>query len=408
MRRALLLILLSTSVIVVLAASIFAYISLTPKPKSSGSLQLEWQQFLPGYTGNQIIQASDGGYLAVGTNASIDQITSSPDYFTTIIHKIDSLGNLMWTRTISLGSKTNTQLTHALKASDGYLLAGGVDSQGCVVKIDFEGYLLWQKTYDFLQGIDALVETSDGGCAVAGPVYPVAPTPEFQMAKVDSSGNMQWHVGYSDAPPALGISFGFSGVPSSIFQTSDQGYIIISTQTHHGVGSTPIQMFSLDANGNLEWNKTYGGMDNYYSTYVYDSLALSDGYLMVGRASPHEGQSAGFILETNLQGNVKWNNTYSYEGEISTITSVSVADDGFIFVGYAQQNPESLASDTWVAKINIEGKVLGELAIPMGNHPSSPTSLIQSSDGRYVFVGVWNQDSPNLLDQKLWIVKITE
>lgn len=134
------------------------------------------------------------------------------------------------------------------------------------------------------------------------------------------------------------------------------------------------------------------------------SLALPDDYLRVGGTNPQDGQSSGFILKTDLQGNPEWNSTYAYHGEASSINSVSVADGGFMFVGHAVPNPLPPKSDTWVA-IDSSGKILDELAIPMGNHRSTPASLIQGSDGGYVFVGIWNQDES--LDQKFWVVKVS-
>jgi hypothetical protein len=142
--------------------------------------------------------------------------------------------------------------------------------------------------------------------------------------------------------------------------------------------------------------------------YASSSIALADGYLIAGTATPLGGSHSGLILETDLQGNLVWNRTYTYLGHTSNINSISLASDGFMFLGTAQSNPEGAASYTWISKIDDSGQVQEQLAVPMGNHESSPSALIQTVDGGYVFVGVWNQTTTGSLNQRFWIAKVSE
>ena len=208
-------------------------------------------------SGTSVIRTSDGGYLALGANISTYLMTDYyVTFFQTQVVKTDSSGNLVWSKVYSLGDLLSdqyrdTQLKVAVQTSDGYVLAGSLGEQAFLVKIDSDGNIIWQKTYE-LEGINALIQTSDGGYAVVGSLYTVSLSPpQFQIMKVDSQGNLLWHKGYSSMPAALGISFGFPGTPSAILQSSDQGYIITSTEGHYCPSSTPCQMFKLDSNGSL-------------------------------------------------------------------------------------------------------------------------------------------------------------
>jgi len=164
----------------------------------------------------------------------------------------------------------------------------------------------------------------------------------------------------------------------------------------------------LDSDGNLQWNQTYGGEGDYYGTYVSSSIALADGYLIVGGASSLGGSQTGLILKTDLQGNLAWNKTYAYSGFPSSINSISEANDGFVFLGSATSNSGAFEGFTWVAKIDSSGQGQEQLGIPMVNHLSYPSSIIQTNDGGHVFVGVWNQSSFGTFNQRFWIVKVSD
>jgi hypothetical protein len=387
-------------------------------------LSIEWQHYLLGTSGTSVISTSDGGYLALGANSSTYSITDSDLTFAqTEMAKTDSSGNITWSKVLSLGNSagmpySDTQLKVAVQTSDGYLLAGWLNQQAFLVKIDPDGNVIWQKTYEELEGFNQLIQTSDGGYAMLGPTPESgSPIAQYKMMKVDSQGNLLWLKGYSGNDTLmqlLGFPLGFSGTPSAIFQTSDQGYLIAGTGGRHGPNPVASELFKLDSNGSLEWMNDYGGDDDFYFTTCTSAITASDGYLLAGTAQAHEGVNKGFILKTDLQGNAVWNKTYTYSGFPSTINSISNASDSnFMFLGTATKQDTYGIFDsntrvfTWLAEVTSSGTIQGQLAIPMGAHQSEPASLIQSADGGHVFVGVWNE-SGDLFSGKFWIAKISE
>ena len=131
--------------------------SLFPLPAigqdTSKQLSIEWQHYLPGASGTSVIQTSDGGYLALGTNISSFEMTDySGTFFQTEAVKTDASGILVWSKVYSLGDSvgnqySDTQLKAAVQTIDGYVLAGSLDQKACLVKIDSVGNIVWQKTY---------------------------------------------------------------------------------------------------------------------------------------------------------------------------------------------------------------------------------------------------------------------
>ncbi|HPP16388.1 MAG TPA: hypothetical protein PKW19_06260, partial [Dictyoglomaceae bacterium] len=61
---------------------------------------------------------------------------------------------------------------------------------------------------------------------------------------------------------------------NSIQQVADGGYIVAGGTSSFGVGSTNVYVFKLDENGNLIWQKTYGGSG---SDLAYSIQQTTDG-----------------------------------------------------------------------------------------------------------------------------------
>ncbi len=66
----------------------------------------------------------------------------------------------------------------------------------------------------------------------------------------------------------------------SIQQTSDGGYIVAGYTESFGAGDCDAWVIKLDANGNVQWQKTYGGRSD---DEAYSIQQTSDGgYIVAG------------------------------------------------------------------------------------------------------------------------------
>ncbi len=391
------------------------------------TLNVEWQQYLPGISGTSVIQTSDGGFLALGQNASIID-DSGPVFrnYTSIAVKTDSAGNVIWAKPLSFQGST-PRLSAAIEAGEGnYMLAGSngvkiitenVDpqfvvarQQFCLVKIDSEGGIVWIKTYvhgehEEANNLADFIQTSDGGFALVGTYTFTPPTDQhIWFVKVDDQGNLQWNKTISN-----------SNYASSLIQTNDGGYVIVGTQTTHGPSPAFFELTKIDSNGNVQWSKTYGGEGNYYSAASASGIITDDGgYVIAGRASEQGEAPKGWIVKTDIEGNLLWNKTYTYNDYPSVITSISRANDNeLVFMGtatyetkYGEFNADS-RTFTWITQIDSFGNVEGQVAIEMGNYLVNPGNIIQTRDGDYVFVGAWHESAAGAsVNQSFWMTKL--
>jgi hypothetical protein len=320
-----------------------------------------------GYT----LPTSDGGYIIVADTIYAGQL----DVF---LVKVDSHGNVMWAKTYG---RSFSDKAHFLQQTidGGYIMAGEYspnpdDRFMWILKLDMTGNIVWQKTYR--QGVaSSIFQTPDGGYVVVGYDY----TGEsICIFKLDAEGNPLWFKitdgcgcsSPSTRPTADGefimntnyywngfaghkilkfdqngnISWqkGFGGIfADTILQTSDGGYIIPGW--HDYIFGTDILYYliflKLDESGNIVWFKDYiiqyAGQPFLY-TIIKSILQTMDGGFVAAGYTVYDGGSA-FILKLDGDANVAWAKTYSGTGDMGGASYISqVNDGGYVIKGHSR------------------------------------------------------------------------
>ncbi len=216
--------------------------------KLDSSLNAKWIRTVGSFGddyGNSIIQTSDGGYIIVGETNSFG--AGEWDIY---IIRLDSVGNVQWTKTLG-GSGIDYGRRIIETMDKNYIVLGETGSFGnygdiYIVKIDSGGNVLWSKT---VGGFDddasaSIIQTSDGGCAIVGYTLSFgAGYWDIYLIKFDSIFNIQW----SRTIGGLDWDLGYS-----ITQTPDKAYIIAGSTYSFGDGSyTDVYIIKVDSGGNL-------------------------------------------------------------------------------------------------------------------------------------------------------------
>ncbi|MCJ7760441.1 hypothetical protein MUP59_04785, partial [Candidatus Bathyarchaeota archaeon] len=227
------------------------------KTNASGTVQLDKAHSLSAHDDCifDLLQTSDGRYTLTGmaNNAS----GARGDF---LLFRIDSNGMLLWNKTY--GKAANQDHARALvqTADGGYALAGGTESYGAggcdfwLVKTDTNGTTQWNMTFSgpLNDGAYALLQTEDGGYAVAGYRGNSTTALDFWLIKTDTSGNEQWNKTYGGGGLKDDCAF-------ALVQTSDEGYSLAGYTKSYGSGDSDVWLVKTDVSGNMEWSKTYGG-----------------------------------------------------------------------------------------------------------------------------------------------------
>ncbi len=113
------------------------------------------------------------------------------------------------------------------------------------------------------------------------------------MVKTDSFGGSQWNQTYGGS---------YDEIASALIQTSDGGYALAGLTGSYGVGNIDFWLVKTDSSGNMQWSQTYGGSDD---DEAYSLVQTSDGgYVLAGfTASYGAGSYDAFLVKTDSLGN---------------------------------------------------------------------------------------------------------
>ncbi len=414
MQRLRRLIAISILLVALVTVSILAFSVFSPKPVGNGgSLQIVWQQFLPGFSGKSVIETSDGGYLALGTTAVISKDELNEPIFMNeqpIIVKTDSVGNVQWKKSFQILGLTPTLSTIAQTRDGGYVVVGGVTnssdyenpfSRFCLIKLDSSGEVNWTQTYAgslYAKNnvFNIVSQTSDGGYTLFGTwtrYWDYHGFSQSYLVKTDETGDVYFSKDINVGPA------------SSMSQVSD-GYVFFTSRQASG-GGTKFMIVKTDFNGTIIWSKDYkeNGASSAYEEF---GLVTSDGgYILSGSlVSPDQG----WIVKTDAEGKMLWNRTYP---NVIDINSIAPAEEGgYLIGGVANATKISYIEGTtytaWFAKIDNFGNVEAEFnAGPVTlKHSTSPSRIITTGDGDFICVGTWDSTYQASGNQHFWIAKI--
>jgi hypothetical protein len=165
--------------------------------------------------------------------------------------------SLLWHQTYG-GPDTDRAYSLDLTSGGGFVLTGTTQSYGAgyydvyLVKVTSLGIMQWDRTFGG-SGEDygySVVQTSDGGYAIAGYTESFgAGNKDVYLIKTDQNGNLQWEMTFGGSDDDIG---------ESLLQTPDGGYIIAGA-THSYGGMWDVFVVRTDSEGTLEWQQTYGG-----------------------------------------------------------------------------------------------------------------------------------------------------
>ncbi len=271
-------------------------------------------------------QTSDGGYIVAGYTLSFG--AGGYDIF---LIKTDANGNVQWAKTYG-GTDWDGAYSVQQTSDRGYIVAGFTHSFGAggsdifLIKTDASGNVIWAKTYggtnyDWAYSVQ---QTSDGGYIVAGYTYSFgAGSADLFLIKTDANGNVIWAKTYG------GTNYDWA---YSVQQTSDGGYIVAGGTDSFIAGDDDIFLIKTDANGNIIWSKTYGGASNDSASSVQQTS--DGGYIVVGYTNSFGvGLDDIFLIKTDANGNIQWTKTYGGTNYDWAYSVQQTSDGGYIVAG---------------------------------------------------------------------------
>lgn len=344
-----------------------------------------------------IIQTSDGGYALAGSTNSSGAGASDG-----WLVKTDSLGNQLWNKTY--GGTNDDCFRCVVQTSDGgYVLTGYTRSSGAgvydywLVKTDANGNIIWSNMYGGTNADYAfsVIQTNDGSYTIGGHTYSFgAGNNDFWLVKTDTNGNMVWNKTYG------GTKYDYA---YSLVQASDGGYLLGGETNSYGNGNYDAYLVKTDASGNLQWDKTIGGI-------AYDDLQSivqtnDDGFAFVGYTnSSGAGGYDYWLVKTDVDGNKMWEKTYGGTNSDYGFKITKTIEGGFALTGYSNSVGAGYF-DVWLVKTDANGNMLWNKTFGSATNVDVGYVGIQASDGGYALAGYTYSYGAGYTD--FWLIKTT-
>ncbi|MFC1972623.1 hypothetical protein ACFLVE_04395 [Chloroflexota bacterium] len=255
----------------------------------------------------------------------------------------------------------------------------------------------WAKTYGGIpaeEHADSVQQTSDGGYIVSGRTESFgAGDMDFWVLKLTSGSSIEWQKAYG------GINDDHT---HSMQQTSDGGYIVVGCTESFGAGDNDAWILKLNAQGTVEWQKTYGGTNYDWAMSVQQTV--DGGYILAGGTESFgAGYEDAWILKLNSQGTIVWQKTYGGTSDDWADSVQQTTDGGYIVVG----STESFGAgyeDGWIFKLNSQGSVEWQMTFGSSIDSDSIHFIQQTSDGGYIAAG-WTE-SFGAGGEDAWLLKL--
>ncbi len=352
---------------------------------------LEWEKTFGGSKDDMakfVQPTSDGGYTIVGYTRSNDgQVTKNHGGADIWVVKLDRNGNLEWEKTYG-GSKDDIATHVAPTFGSGLIITGYTFSrdgdvaknQGksdfWILKLESDGKMEWEKTYGG-SGYDEasfVKQTSYGQYIVTGStnsnngdVTGNHGKDDFWVLQLNGSGDKIWQKTFGGSQDDRA---------TALWETFDEGYVICgNTESRDGDvtynhGMRDFWVVKLDDEGNLEWQKTYGGS---YSDEANGIQQLpGERYIVTGTTMSNDGDVHGnhgnwdfWTVQLDNKGKIEWEATYGGTGYDDANHIEQVVTGGYVIAGVTFSNDGDVTgnhgkSDFWVVKLKSDINLVWE------------------------------------------------
>ena len=326
----------------------------------------EWQKVYGGSSddrGYDIILSNDNNMVIFGSSKSADGDVSSNagsnDFW---IAKISNSGAIIWEKSLGYsGSDNGYSVIQTI--DNGYLLLGVLDvtaSDGegnnrissyshaggdyWAVKLDANGVLEWSRYFggNFTDTSYAACQTQGGDYIIIGSsdsndidISNNKGTYDFWIIKISSEGNLIWEKSYggSEIDEALDIT-----------PTTDGNFIVCGNTRSNNIdvnlnnGAADIWILKITPNGEILWEKTYGGNSFEAAKSVHQTT--DNGFVIAGNSrsdnndlTKNNGQNDGWIFKINQDGILQWQSSIGGSNIDLLMDSTQLQDGSIVAVG---------------------------------------------------------------------------
>ena len=355
-----------------------------------------------------LAQTPDGGYLLGGNTTSFNPSNARNAY----LLKTDRNGDSLWIRH-NYSVTTMTDIRAVLPLPDGSIVVAGAKSNpnpsinwdAWLMKTDASGNMLWEKTFggtqlDYFNGLQAV---PGGGFVMCGLTESKgAGGRDAYLVKTDGNGNLLWEKTY-------GGSFLDEVIKVRVTQNGD----FIMAGGTYSFSSNPgitddLYLIRTDPQGNQRWHQTYGTAN---IDWANDLVETPSGEILITGLKNNtnlaltSGQT--YLIKTDSAGNLIWDKSFTLNPFRNEGQAIITTPDGGILVSGFTTNAIT-GTDAFVVKTDAAGNILWQHIFNNGSAQTFERSygLIQDDQGKILISGTKNFSPTQQPD--IFFLKLTD
>jgi hypothetical protein len=203
------------------------------------------------------LQTSDGGFILVST---FTDLNVTPNHFGFHALRIDSLGNIRWSKGYALAKEEIALYNMDLCSNGDIIMCGSRKNLDCttflnILRIDSNGTLRWTKEYHHQVGSSiypyAIRETANSDFVLFG--YDSNPQGSFNLIiRLDNAGQPLWSNLYNFGPDF------YKG--KNMLLTPDGGIVINGCAVSNATSTLYGVAMKTDSAGAVQWCRQYDGL----------------------------------------------------------------------------------------------------------------------------------------------------
>ncbi|MFN2145994.1 MAG: hypothetical protein ACK2T7_11635, partial [Anaerolineales bacterium] len=344
--------------------------------------------------GYDILLLEDGGTLIVGkaNNTGVSHRITPGDGRAI---RTDAEGHVIWQQ--DYGEPVDSLLYSPIQVGDDeFVILGEIaadysrdEEDLYLIKIDGDGSLIWSHMYGGRGNDTARMvrQTDDGGFILVGDLADELPTrglyeTNLLLIKTDAEGNVEWQQTYGEEELYVGWA---------VEQTPDGGYVIAGWEAKT-YDDRDVVIFKTYADGELEWYRTWdltpGDWDG-----GYDMILTSDGYVVVSCIQAMLSERRAVLIKVDLDGNEIWVKSYADEAAGSTFWDIMEdTDGGYVMAGYLVKSLDLMTGkgelDGLILKTDQDGELVWQYIITSSEYDQIVlSSAVLLPEGGYIFIG---------------------
>ena len=260
-----------------------------------------------------------------------------------------TVGLITWQRTYG-GNYEDRANSIQQTADEGYIIAGytlslGTNGDAYIIKLKGDGSLDWEKNFGgvYEDRANSIQQTTDGGYIIAGYTRSLGTNGDAYIIKLKGDGSLDWEKNFGGV---------YEDRANCIQQVAD-GYIIAG-YTSSGTGNHNVYIIKLKEDGSLDWERSFGG-ENWTEANCIQETA-DEGYIVAGYIRSGTGDRNVYILKLDKDGNLNWERSFGGEDWEEASSIQQVADGGYITAGYTRSFGNG-SYDVYVLKLNADGRL---------------------------------------------------